>query len=160
MGGGEDKDFVAGYIAVAYFLLHHPVRIVTTSVKDDHLRVLWGEIGRFIDTAQPPLGLPPLDSKRGGPLVVNHRDIRKVISGTQCKISYLRGMVSEKGEGMAGHHAANTLMIIDEASGVDDMVYTQGDTWARRKLIFGNCNPCAPNHFFYRGVTEGDLVAS
>jgi hypothetical protein len=122
-------------------------------VKDDHLRVLWGEISRFVQT-----GRHPLTHKTAGPLLVNHRDIRRVgPDGKLCPVSYLRGMVSERGEGMAGHHAAHTLLVIDEASGVDDLVYTQGDTWARKKLIFGNPNPC--ENFFKRAVKGGDLPA-
>lgn len=144
------KDFVAGFICLWYFLSHNPCRIITTSVKDDHLRVLWGEIGRFIQSSRLPLS-----KEKGGPLIVNHRDIRKILRGEEDKISYLRGMVSEKGEGMAGHHAAHTLLVIDEASGVDDAVYNQGDTWARKKLIIGNPNPCS--QFFFKGVREGDL---
>lgn len=157
------KDFVAGFIVLWFFISHPVVRVVTTSVKDDHLRVLWGEIGRFIDTANHPLKL-----EEGGLLIVNHRDIRKVRFGKMCKISYLRGMVSAKGEGMAGHHAPSTMLVVDEASGVDDEVYTQGDTWAgggnppggnrKRKLIFGNPNPC--NNFFFKGVKAGDLLAT
>lgn len=145
---------MAGFIALWVFLTHREVRIVTTSVKDDHLRVLWGEIGRFIQSSRIPL-----TRDKGGPLIVNHRDIRKIdpVTKKECKISYLRGMVSEKGEGMAGHHAAATLAILDEASGIDDIVYTQVDTWARRKLIIGNCNQC--ENFFRRGVKAGDLVA-
>lgn len=104
------KDFIGGFIALAFFLLHKEVRVITTSVKDDHLRVLWGEIGRFIQSSAHPLTVD-----KGGPLIVNHRDIRKVVNGKECKISYLRGMVSERGEGLAGHHAAATLCIIDEA---------------------------------------------
>src|SRR6266446_1214365 len=126
------KDFVAGFVALWFFLSSvktgQTCRIITTSVKDDHLRVLWGEISRFITSSKHPLS-----SDKGGPLVVNHRDIRKAKEGKEG-ISYLRGMVSEKGEGMAGHHASMTLCIIDEASGVDDVVYTQSDTWAKRKL--------------------------
>jgi hypothetical protein len=157
------KDFVAGFVALGAFLEPQTflgglnpskiVRVVTTSVKDDHLRVLWGEIGRFIDECKYPLRV-----EDGGPLIVNHRDIRKVVNGVECKVSYLRGMVSAKGEGMAGHHAPHTLAVIDEASGVDELVYTQMDTWARRKLIIGNPNPCT--NFFYRGVKEGDVVAA
>jgi hypothetical protein len=103
-------------------------------------------------------------------LLLNHHDIRKKVNGQLCPLSYLRGMVSAKGEGMAGHHATYTLGVIDEASGVDDMVYTQMDTWCGggiyppikngkvgRKLIFGNCNPC--NNFFYNGIESGDVVA-
>ena len=145
------KDFVAGFICLWFFLVHREVRVVTTSVKDDHLRVLWGEIGRFIRTCQAPLNV-----ERGGPLVVNHRDVRKVRHGEVCPISYMRGMVSESGEGMAGHHAAHTLFVIDEASGVDDVVYQAGSTWAARKLIFGNPNPC--ENFFRRMVRDGDLA--
>lgn len=148
------KDYVAGFIALVYFLLHQPCRVITTSVKDDHLRVLWGEIMRYVQTAKYPLA-----QKDGGNLVINHRDIRKAnAEGELDPISYLRGMVSEKGEGMAGHHAAFTLGIIDEASGVDDLVYTQMDTWAKKKLIFGNPNPTT--NFFYKGVRGGDLKAS
>lgn len=145
------KDFVSGFIALWFFICHDVVRVITTSVKDDHLRVLWGEIGSFIQTSRLPL-----IREMGGPLIVNHRDIRKAIGSPRAKeISYLRGMVSSRGEGMAGHHAPHTLLIIDEASGVDDEVYTQGDTWARKKLIIGNPNPCA--NFFYKGVKAGSL---
>lgn len=147
------KDFVAGFIALWFFLAHREVRVITTSVKDDHLRVLWGEIGRYIQSAQQPLTLD-----RGGPLLWNHHDIKKVVDGKLCTISYLRGMVSKAGEGMAGHHAKHTLGIIDEASGVADLVYTQMDTWSKRKLIIGNPNPCA--NFFFKGVEAGDLLAT
>jgi hypothetical protein len=146
------KDFIAGAAALWFFLAHHPVRVVTTSVKDDHLRVLWGEIGRFIQSSRLPL-----QHKDGGPLVVNHRDIRKVAGGRQCPVSYLRGMVSAKGEGLAGHHAPHTLLVVDEASGAEDEVYDRGGTWAKRMLILGNPYGCA--NFFYKGVKQGDLPA-
>jgi hypothetical protein len=159
-GNKLGKDFVAGFICIRTFLIHREVRVVTTSVKDDHLRVLWGEIGRFIQTSRIPLTYD-----RGGPLVVNHREINKLAPGVKklrnkdglCKISYLKGMVSEKGEGLAGHHAAYTLAVGDEASGLDDIAYTQMDTWAKRMLMFGNPLPCSS--FFYREVKAGDLPA-
>lgn len=105
------KDFISGFIALWYFLVHNPVRVVTTSVKDDHLRVLWGEIRRYIDTSAVPL-----DSKRGGPLLVQSREIKKVRGdGSLDPISYMIGMVSEDPAGLAGHHARYGLMIYDEA---------------------------------------------
>jgi hypothetical protein len=141
------RDYVAGFIVLWGFITHPVVRIVTTSVKDDHLRVLWGEIGRYIDTSSIPLtdrgrsGVPcPLTSR----LVVTHREIRKQHVGvdrktwTTCKISYVKGMVSERGEGMAGHHAPWTLLVIDEASGVDPMVAERASSWAKKSYIFGN----------------------
>lgn len=151
---------MAGFIALRHFLCWPVSRVITTSVKDDHLRVLWGEIGRFILESTVPL-----TADKGGPLVVNHRDIRKLIIGPDgrptsdlCPISYLRGMVSERGEGMAGHHAPHTLGIGDESSGIDDTVYTQMGTWAASMLFIGNPNPPgATNRFFYEQVRAGDL---
>lgn len=149
------KDYIAGFTVLWVFLsalkLGKTCRIVTTSVKDDHLRVLWGEVARFIQDC-----VYPLRSEDGGPLICNHRDFRYAKDGKDG-LSYLRGMVSEKGEGMAGHHADITLGVIDEASGVDDLVYTQMDTWAKRKLIIGNPNPCA--NFFRKYCDAGDLAA-
>lgn len=147
------KDWIAGRIVVSHFLRYPVVRVVTTSVKDDHLRVLWGEIGRAISESRVPLTVD-----RGGPIRVLHRDLRKVTGGVECEISYVRGMVSERGEGMAGHHAPWTLGVIDEASGVDDLVFTQMETWARRILVIGNPNPTV--NFFYQGVKAGDLRAT
>lgn len=147
------KDFVAGHIALSHFLRYPECRVICTSVKDDHLRVLFAEIQRFIETARFPL----IGSRFNG-LRVLHRDIRKFIGRKQiCPISYMRGMVSLKGEGLAGHHAAHTLGIIDEASGVDDIVFTQMETWAQHILVIGNPLPCS--NFFYKAVKEGDIPA-
>lgn len=153
------KDFTAGYICLTYFIVHPEVRVITTSVKDDHLRVLWGEIMRFVQTSRIPL---VKEGGNSGILHLNHRDIRKYKlahngSVTLDPISYLRGMVSEKGEGMAGHHAQYTLGVMDEASGIDNTVYTQMGTWAKRILAFGNPNDC--QNFFREAVKGGDILA-
>jgi hypothetical protein len=149
------KDFLSGYIIVRAIIVNPVARIVTTSVKDEHLDVLWGEIGRFIETCKYPL-----KSSAGGPLIVNHHHIRKqnVKTGEQDKISYVKGMVSKEPEGLAGHHAPYTLGVIDEASGVSNIAYTQIGTWAKHILAIGNPNPCGRDHFFYRGVKGGDLL--
>ena len=151
------KDFTAGFIALSYFLRHRPVRVITTSVKDEHLDVLWGEIDRYIRTARHPVTGEEncLVAERGGPLIYLHQEIRRVYKGVEEKDSYLKGQVSKKGEGMAGHHAPFTLMIADEASGVDDIVHNMSQGWAKRMLMIGNPNPCT--NFFRRGVAAGDL---
>src|SRR5690606_28584039 len=95
-GNELGKDFVAGFIALYYFIFRDPVTVVTTSVADDHLRVLWGEIEDFIRSAAFPI-----DYKDGGGLRVNHREIRKVRNGVvDMGKTYLWGAVSEKGEKM------------------------------------------------------------
>lgn len=147
------KDFVAGFIALGWFITHDFVRVVTTSVKDDHLRVLWDEIDMYLSTSAIPLR-----EEHGGPLRCNHRDIRK-LAGTKVGVekSYLVGMVAGKGEAMQGHHSPHSLLVVDEASGVDDIVYDMACTWLKKALIIGNPLPCA--NFFIKGCKAGDLVA-
>lgn len=170
------KDFVAGFIALHFFLTRTPCRVVTTSADYAQLEaVLWGEIRRWVQTSKYPL-----DAEQGGPLVVNHLHIRKVIGGVMenegkfdaskavmCPLSYLLGRVAAKGEGMLGHHIAETgdgiprtFWLCDEASGVEDKAYEAADTWAKRKLVIGNCYPPKPGCTFFKlGVKGGDVVA-
>ena len=151
-GNELGKDYVGGFAVLWAFLCHREVRIVTTSVRDDHLDILWGEMGRFIRTCKYPL-----DSRQGGPLLINYRHIRRVVKGQVCDIDYIKGMVSAKGEGMAGHHAEYTMLAIDEVSACEEIVYAIANIWADRVFLFGNPNPC--NNFFYRSVKAGDLKA-
>ena len=149
-GNQLGKDFVSGLIILWYFLSRDPCRIVTTSVKDDHLIVLWDEINRFIQEAAVPL-----DASRGGPLLVKHREIRKFLNGTVQKTSYIKGMVSARGEGLQGHHVdpsfgPRTLFVGDESSGLEDICHTMSSTWAHRKLLIGNPWEC--ENFFKHAV--------
>lgn len=157
------KDYVSAFIVLWFFLSRTPCRVVTTSADYAQLEsVLWGEMRRFLQSSKHPLM-----AERGGPLLVNHLHIRKLVKKAPCGISYCLGRVAAKGEGMLGHHVAEvgdgvprTLFVADEASGVEDISYERADTWARRKLIIGNPYPGAPGcSFFERGVKAGDLVA-
>jgi hypothetical protein len=155
------KDFIAGFIVIWFFISRNPCRIVTTSAKDDHLRVLWGEMKRFIQSAKYPL-----DSERGGPLVVHHREIlKKMPDGTMCPLSYVKGMVASQDSiaSMQGHHVANTgdgiprtLFVSDESSSVADDYWIMARTWAKRALIIGNTWPCS--NFFYKAVNGDHLT--
>lgn len=154
------KDFVAGFIVLWFFLTRHPCRIVTTSADHSQLEaVLWGEIRRFIQTSRYSLS-----AEEGGPLLINHLHLRKVVRGEICGLSYCIGRTAAKGEGLLGHHIAEmgdglprTLFVADEASGSDDVSYERADTWAKRKLVIGNPYPC--ENYFKRFVLEGDVVA-
>lgn len=58
-GTEEGKDFVAGFLSVATPLICEAkgltFKLLTLSVAEDHLKVLWGEIGRFLATSKRPL---------------------------------------------------------------------------------------------------------
>lgn len=144
------KDFVSGFIVVWFFCTRTPCRIVTTSVKDDHLIVLWSEIKRFISTS-----VIPLDFKSGGFLLLQERKIKKIVNGEIDDYSYVLGRVSSNIEGLQGHHALHTLAIGDEASGLDDEVHKSMDSWAKKMLWIGNPWPCQT--FFRKQHDEGDI---
>lgn len=154
-GNGLGKDFVSAFIVLWFFCSRRPCRVITTSVDHEQLKgVLWGEMRRFIQTSQYKL-----------PIQVNDLFIRHVDeAGELDPLSYVLGRVVKKGEGLLGHHIARTadllprtLVIYDEASGVDDTAYETSDTWAHRKLVIGNPRPCS--NFFKKGVKAGRLLA-
>lgn len=155
-GNGLGKDFVIAFIVLATFLkslkLGKTCRILTTSVKEEHLDVMWGEIGRFIMTAEYPLL-----ANKGGPLVVNNLEIRRASEqDSKNPLSYLKGMVAGQNmDAFAGHHAEVTLGVGDEGSGLDDLVLNKMQGWAKRLMFIGNPNPC--NNFYYRNIKGGDL---
>lgn len=163
-GNELGKDFVAAFIILVFFLSRYPCRVVTTSADYAQLEsVLWGELRRFIQTAKYPL-----DSAKGGCIVVNHMHLKRVYNGAVCGVSYVIGRVAKKGEGLLGHHVSQesgafiedgiprTLFVADEASGVEDVAYERADTWAERKLIIGN--PFPTTNFFYKAVKGGDIL--
>lgn len=160
-GNKLGKDFVAAFICLWFFLTRNPVRIVTTSAKGDHLRVLWSEINRAIQRSSLPSDRSRrnvLDCKEGGPLQIMHQDIRKLVgpSKKRCPISYIWGMVAgdESAAAFQGHHAnpdgvveANdgvprTLMVADECSSIRNEVKDMTDTWRHRFLGIGNTWDC------------------
>ena len=167
-GNKLGKDFIAGFILLWFFMSRAPCRIVTTSAKDDHLDVVWGELRRFIETCRYPMIYPC------GPLVVNQREIKRIVNGVVEPLTYLKGMVAsdDSSASLQGHHIARTgdgiprtLFLCDEASGVRDVYYSMVDSWADRKLIIGNTWPC--ENFFKHAIKGapdgsdpgGDLVS-
>lgn len=149
---GDSRQADIGSVRVPPQADPHTTRVITTSVKDEHLDVLWGEIGRWVTTCKEPL----LEQH----IVMVHHEIRlKSESEARNPLSYLKGQVSAKGEGLAGHHAAYTLAVGDEASGLADESYKQFQGWAKRMLMFGNPNPVPSSHFFRRGYEAGDMKA-
>lgn len=133
----------------------HTRRIISTSVDGDQLRNLWGEVSRLVASSEVPL-----NANRGGPFVVNQREITLAEERTAAgadPLNYFIGRVTATGEGMAGAHAAYNLMIIDEASGSDNKVYEFAATWAKKMLVFGNANPTT--NFFFQGIKGGNVLA-
>jgi len=152
-GNELGKDFISALIVLWFFCSRRPCKIVTTSASGNQLEnVLWGEIRRFKDSSKYPL-----------PIQYNHMHIRQMRDdGTLVANAEVVGKVVQKGESMLGMHVPRTvnnepttLLVVDEASGVEDTPYEVADTWTHRKLVIGNPYPCT--NFFFTGVKGGDL---
>ena len=155
------KDFVAAFIILWFFTTRDPCKILTTSVKQRHLNVLWGEMGKFIRTSRYPLL-----ASEGGPLIVNKTTIHKVVQGRVDVETYVLQEVcnEQSSAGMGGHHVTlpsgqpiddipRNLFVGDEASGILDVGYEKARPCFKRMLFFGNTWNC--NNFFRRAV-EGN----
>jgi hypothetical protein len=156
-GNKLGKDFVSAFIVLWWFLsaikMDLTCRIITTSVKDEHLDVLWGEIGRFVTTSEHPIM-----AADGGPLVVNYHEIRRASEmDAKNPLNYMKAQVSRKGEGLSGHHSETSLVVGDESSGLEDLTYEMSQGWMKRALWFGNPNP-PYGKFWKDGIEAGDLL--
>ncbi len=153
-GNKLGKDWIGGFLCLWGFMCHKQARVVTTSATGEHLQVLWGEIGRFINTSKYPLLV-----KNGGPLVEMHQEIRWATEASaKNPMWYLTSRVaSAEGEGLSGHHAPWSMGAIDEASGVSDVAYKAMQGWAGRLLIFGNPNAVPSSHYFRAAGEGGDI---
>lgn len=175
-GNQLGKDFVAGFICLSFFVWPqlyfseryvcevesfrtpnndpHTRRVITTSVADYHLGVLWSEIGWWLRTCRQ-------DLRTGDDAVLmmdkQMRFVREAGMEDKNLKNYMKGQVSKQGEGMAGHHANYTLGVVDEASGMADEIHKRFMGWTKRRLYFGNPEAC--ENIFKEHYKAGDLLA-
>lgn len=153
------KDFTAGFLIVACFAVcmfkKRSCRVLTTSVREEHLKVMWAEAGKFLTTANVPLICTTKTPE--APFVMNHLELKRAEDrDVKTPQSYAVGMVSEKGEGFAGHYADFTLLIGDECSGLSDKVYIMAQSWAKHQLWLGNPFEC--QNFWRKAIEGGDIL--
>jgi hypothetical protein len=155
------KDFVSAFIILWFFLSRYPCKIVTTSVTDKHLSVLWGEINKFIRSSEYPLKL-----EDGGPLIVNKTKISGVLNGIADPEYYIEQKVSNQQTvaSFGGHHVTpvsgrpidtipRNLLVGDEVSAMSNSSYNTALPIFKRRLFIGNTWPCQN---FFRWSVQGN----
>lgn len=157
-GNQLGKDFVSAFICLWIFMAFEEVRVLTTSVKDEHLNVLWGEITKFINTSRIPLvEIPKVEKTKGAPWRMVHHKITKNAEDPFGKgKSYILGTVADDSQSLAGHHvtadennqwSAISLYVQDEASSMNPNHFDAAQGWAKRNLMIGNTEHCSGNQF-------------
>lgn len=131
-----------------WMLTRFPTKIPATAPTAHQLSdVLWGEITAWHRKMHPWLR-EQLDVKS---------DKIELRSSPKESFAVARTARPEQPEAFQGFHSANLLFLIDEASGVEDVIFEVGEgalsTPGAKVLMAGN--PTRPSGYFYDAFTRG-----
>ncbi len=113
-GHGVGKTALLSWIVLWFLCTHFPCKIGCTAPTSHQLRdILWPEIGLWF--ARLPLGLQQRFVRKQLRIEnVAHPDLCFAVGRTARR---------EQPEALQGLHSPNTLIVVDEASGVDDRIF-------------------------------------
>ena len=141
-GHGVGKTAMLSWLILHWLITRYPSKIACTAPTAHQLEdVLWGEVAKWY--RRMPDGLKQL-------LRVS-RDRVEVVDAPQESFSVARTARKEQPEAFQGFHSENMLFIIDEASGVEDIIFEVGEgsmsTPGAKTLMTGN--PTRTSGYFY-----------
>lgn len=144
-GNATGKSWLMAGILLWYLASKPKGVIVTTAPTADQLEnVLWRAVfGAYERRGADFLGTAPRITKQ--PLLIE-----------KTKESYAIGMSTTKQEASTGHHAEDLLVLIDEASGVDDERISALNSLNPSQVIMIG-NPLVPSGVFYERVSRQEL---
>ena len=148
-GGGLGKTALAA-LTVLWFLSTHPhAKIPTTAPTSKQLNdVLWAEIGMWIKRCK----LQDLFVLRRGKLFIKGFDEWYAVARTVPKDG------KNLNDTLAGFHAPYMMILVDEASGVPDPVFTalEGAMTDKNAYIFLISNPVSTGGYYYDTIADPD----
>jgi phage terminase large subunit len=141
-GHGVGKSAFLSWVIIWWLLTHHPAKVACTAPTGHQLDdVLWGELGIWI--RKLPDGLRDR---------FNLKDARcELVEAPKFSYAVARTARREQPEALQGFHSPNMLFIVDEASGVDDIIFQVGEgamSQPGAKTIMTG-NPTRVSGYFY-----------
>jgi phage terminase large subunit len=142
-GHGVGKTTVCAWLALHFLLFRDDVKVIVTAPSADQMKDgLIPEVNKWIARLPEWMRLSlDVTAER----IVRHPNVANNF------ISF-RTARKEKPEALAGVHATHVLIIVDEASGVDEAIYETGQgalsTEGALAVLIGN--PTNPSGFFYK----------
>jgi phage terminase large subunit len=123
---GVGKTYTAAIVALTFLLTYPRSRVITTAPTFTQVEnLLWREIHALMSRCEFDFGIDP--------------------SATKLELApdwFAIGLSTDKPERFQGQHAEHILLIVDEASGVDDLIYEAGEGYLTsehaRLLLIGN----------------------
>lgn len=145
-GHGVGKTALCSWLALHFLLFRDDVKVIVTSPSFKQMN------DGLIPEVQKWLAKVPIWMKTNVESI-SDRIVR--LPNTKNNFISFRTARKENPEALAGVHAAHVLIIVDEASGVDEVVYETGQGALSTKgaiaVLIGN--PTKPSGFFYKTQT-------
>lgn len=142
-GHGIGKTFLAARIVIWFLYCFPPAKVITTAPTWSQVeKILWSEIGKAYGDSKMPLG---------GRLLTTSLTLDKDWFAVGIST---RESVAEREFGASkfqGFHSPNLLVILDEAAGVSNAIWTATDTLVTgdNNKILAIGNPMSPSGDFY-----------
>lgn len=144
-GKGVGKTAFLSWLIICFLTTRlEDVKIPCTATSGHQLfDVLWSEVGKWIRQIPPEFrAFMPLVKTKDHISVAGHEGSRFATARTARR---------EQPEALQGFHATNILLLVDEASGVDDLIFEAGEgtmsTHGAKTVLTGN--PTRPGGYFY-----------
>lgn len=146
-GHGVGKSALLAWIVLWWLLTRAPAKVACTAPSAHQLNdVLWGEIAYWRRRLVKPLD---------GWLIVKE-DRVVVVGAERTSFAAARTARRESPEAFQGFHSPHMLFIVDEASGVDDIIFEVGEgsmsTKGAKTILTGN--PTRLSGYFYRAFHD------
>jgi hypothetical protein len=146
-GHGVGKTCFCSWLALHFLLFRNDVKVIVTSPSQKQMTDgLIPEIQKWVSK------LPQWMSRQ---LEVTSERVTRSPNNKNNFISF-RTARKENPEALAGVHAESVLIIVDEASGVEELIYETGQGALSTKgaiaVLIGN--PTKPSGFFYKTHNE------
>ena len=139
-GNGLGKDFTAAVAVLWYLHCHDPAIVLSTAPTFRQVRhVLWRQIHRLHRGAADTLGGTMLDTR-----------------WDLAEDRYALGLSADGADQFQGFHCDNILVVVDEAEGVEEVIYEAVDSvmTSRNPTLLLIGNPTSTSGAFHRAFHE------
>jgi hypothetical protein len=141
-GNGVGKTGFLAIVILWFMLTHYPCKIpVTANSQSQLFDVLWSELATWHRCLKP-------EFRR---LIIIKSDRAELVADPKNSFAVARTARREQPEALQGFHAKNILFVIDEASGVDDLVFevAQGSMSTPGAITIMTGNPTRARGYFF-----------
>lgn len=141
-GHGVGKSALMAWVVLWWMLTHYPCKVACTAPTSHQLQdVLWGEIAKWHNLLDPAWK----------DLLSVKSDRVEMKSNPMESFAVARTARKEQPEAFQGFHSENMLFLVDEASGVEDVIFQVGQgamsTKGAKTLMAGN--PTRTSGYFF-----------